>query len=57
MAYEADIQRLNISIQGREKLLEEEKLNDEQIKQLAADVGSRYLSNVFLKKLKDGECI
>jgi hypothetical protein len=57
MAYEADIQRLNISIQEQEQLFKEKKLNDEQVKRLSNDVGSRYLSSLFLKELKDGECI
>jgi hypothetical protein len=57
MAYEADIEQLNKSIQEGEQLFKEKKLNDEQVKQLANDVGRRFISNLFLKDLKDGECI
>jgi hypothetical protein len=57
MAYEVDIEQLNKSIQEGEQLFKEKKLNDGQVKQLANDVGRRFISNLFLKDLKDGECI
>jgi hypothetical protein len=57
MAYEEDIQRLNISIQQREQLLKQDILSDEGIKQLGNDVQARYFSNIFLQNLKDGEYI
>ncbi len=57
MAYEADIERLNVTIQDRVQLLNENNLNDEEAKQLALDAGIRFLLNLFLKKLRDGECI
>jgi hypothetical protein len=57
LGYEADIERLNVTIRDREQLLNENNLNDEEVKQLVLDAGTRYLSNLFLKKLREGECI
>jgi hypothetical protein len=48
---------LNISIQQGEQLFKDKKLTDEQVKQLAKDVGSRHMSILFLEELEDGECI
>ncbi|CAF2211544.1 unnamed protein product [Rotaria magnacalcarata] len=53
IAYENDIERLNVSIEERTRLLEENNLNDQQVKQLADDVGTRFLSNIFLRQLKN----
>ncbi len=57
MAYRNDIERLNVSIAEREQLLKQKKLTDEQVEQLARDVGSRYLTIHFLQEHEDGECI
>ncbi|CAF1198000.1 unnamed protein product [Rotaria magnacalcarata] len=53
IAYENDIERLNVSIEERTRLLEENNLNAQQVKQLADDVGTRFLSNIFLRQLKN----
>ena len=55
MAYEADVERLTLSIQEREQVFEQ--LSDEQVKELANDTGTLYVSGLFLKKLKQGEWI
>jgi hypothetical protein len=57
MAYEADIARLNGTIQDRVQLFNQNNLNDEEAKKLALDVGTRFFSTLFLEKLKDSECI
>jgi hypothetical protein len=38
-------------------LFAENKLNDEQFKELSIDVGTRIMSIYFLQQVKDGECI
>jgi len=57
VAYRNDIERLNVSIAEREQLLKQKKLTDEQVEQLANDVGYRHMVILFLKKHEDGECI
>ncbi|CAF1542107.1 unnamed protein product [Rotaria magnacalcarata] len=51
-SYEAQIDRLNQSIQGREQLFDENRLNDQQIKELVDDVGQRWLINKILQQLR-----
>ncbi|CAM4910888.1 unnamed protein product [Rotaria socialis] len=51
-SYEAQIDHLNQSIQGREQLFDENRLNDQQIKELVDDVGQRWLINKILQQLR-----
>ncbi|CAF5010088.1 unnamed protein product [Rotaria socialis] len=46
---------MNQSIQGREQLFDENRLNDQQIKELVDDVGQRWLINKILQQLRQGE--
>ncbi|CAF1413791.1 unnamed protein product [Rotaria sordida] len=50
--YEAEINRLNQSIQSREQLFDQNQLNDQDIKKLADDIGQRWLINKFLQHLR-----
>ncbi|CAF4134952.1 unnamed protein product [Rotaria sordida] len=52
-AYKSEIQRMDKSIEERRELLKEKKLNDEQIKQLTTDVGTRFLTQFYLDELLD----
>ncbi|CAF1378558.1 unnamed protein product [Rotaria sordida] len=51
-SYEAEINRLNQSIQNREQLFDQNQLNDQDIKELADDIGQRWLINKFLQQLR-----
>lgn len=57
MAYEADIQRLNESIQELDKLLKENEINDEQVKKLGNDLLARHITMVHLQGFKEGRYI
>ncbi|CAF1353087.1 unnamed protein product, partial [Rotaria sordida] len=54
-SYEAEINRLNHSIQNREQLFDQNQLNDQDIKELADDIGQRWLINKFLQQLRQDE--
>ncbi|CAF1574715.1 unnamed protein product [Rotaria magnacalcarata] len=51
-AHESEINRLNVLIQNGQQLFENDQLNDEQYKQLAIDVGRRFMLQLEVQKLK-----
>ncbi|CAF1041553.1 unnamed protein product [Rotaria sordida] len=51
-SYEAEINRLNQSIQNREQLFDQNQLNDQEMKELADDIFQRWLINEFLQHLR-----
>ncbi|CAF1348321.1 unnamed protein product [Rotaria sordida] len=51
-SYEAEINRLNQSIQNREQLFDQNQLNDQEMKELADDIFQRWLINKFLQYLR-----
>ncbi|CAF1074858.1 unnamed protein product [Rotaria sordida] len=50
--YEAQINRLNQSIQRREQLFDQNQLNVQEMKELADDIFQRWLINKFLQQLR-----
>ncbi|CAF2030743.1 unnamed protein product [Rotaria magnacalcarata] len=54
-AHESEINRLNVLIQNGQQLFANDQLNDEQYKQLAIDVGRRFMLQLEVQKLKQ-EC-
>ncbi|CAF1269553.1 unnamed protein product [Rotaria sordida] len=50
--YEAEINRLNQSIQNREQLFDQNQLNVQEMKELADDIFQRWLINKFLQQLR-----
>ncbi|CAF4718182.1 unnamed protein product, partial [Rotaria sp. Silwood2] len=54
-SYEEQINRLNQSIQSREQLFDQNQLNDQQTKDLADDIGQRWLINKILQQLRQEE--
>ncbi|CAF4189392.1 unnamed protein product [Rotaria sordida] len=51
-SYEAEINRLNQSIQNREQLFDQNQLNVQEMKELADDIFQRWLINKFLQQLR-----
>ncbi|CAF3356328.1 unnamed protein product [Rotaria socialis] len=52
VANESEINRLNVLIQNRQQLYENDQLNDEEYKQLMIDLGRRVMLQWDVEKLK-----